>query len=241
MFTGYVSPMQPVTAHTWTLSIELICDLIMLLIFRFFKKKKWPFYIMLCIGIAWRTITIAIGLNNYVVSLCPLAHFDSFALGALLAIKAKENVRKTWFNIVALLIGTLGILSCVFVTSLLAKQSIIDSYKSYSFSSSYLSNVYTGNIYIFISFLSLGIIGLLCKTLNDKTNLMNRLFVKFGDSSYYMYLFHWPFLFLLTKFLKDWYVTLPIVLAFSILSSLVFSKIIYLIKEKKTTKSIRAE
>ena len=58
MFTGYSSPMQPMTAHTWTLSIEIWGGLLLLLALKYFTKNqfKTAMYIMLVLGITYRTI-----------------------------------------------------------------------------------------------------------------------------------------------------------------------------------------
>lgn len=53
MMTGYSSPMQPMTAHTWTLSIEVWTGLVWLLLLRYLTKKQFNYamYGMLLLGI----------------------------------------------------------------------------------------------------------------------------------------------------------------------------------------------
>lgn len=81
MITGYKSAMEPMTSHTWTLSIEGWTGLVWLLLLRYLNPKqfKYSMYGMLIIGILYRSLTIIYGCDEYVVSLCPIAHFDSFA------------------------------------------------------------------------------------------------------------------------------------------------------------------
>lgn len=105
MITGYKSAMQPMTAHTWTLSIEVWGGLIWLLLLKWLSRNcfKNAMYGFLLLGIIYRVATIVCGADVWVVSLCPLAHFDAFACGSLLAIGIREKKADLKVTILGLL------------------------------------------------------------------------------------------------------------------------------------------
>ena len=69
MITGYKSPMQPMTAHTWTLSIEVWVGLILTVLLKVLKKERFKttMYAMLGIGVAYRIIAIVCGENEHAI------------------------------------------------------------------------------------------------------------------------------------------------------------------------------
>lgn len=99
--TGYSSSMQSMTAHTWTLSIEIWLGFLWLVFLKTFSGKNLKRCVLLMglLGIIYRIATILVGYNVYVISLCPLAHMDAFALGTLVAIKTKEFDKEPNFRL----------------------------------------------------------------------------------------------------------------------------------------------
>ena len=234
MFTSYSSPMQPITAHTWTLSIEIILASFLLLLLRFTKKStKLLLFVMIALAIAFRTILSCFGIDPYFISLCPISHFDSFALGALLAIAVKNNNSKTIYNFIFAIVGTIGIVSCILVTSLLKNVSLLDGYLLYSVSRNFLDNWFTSNIYLFIAMLGIGLLGMLIslsKKKEGKNCFVTSVFVYLGNNSYCLYLFHWPILLFFTRFVDNWILVFFVVLGLSILVAFLFSLFLDLIK-----------
>lgn len=236
MITGYSSVIQPITAHTWTLSIEVWSGLIWLLLLHSLTKQyfKFAMYGMFVIGILYRILTIGFGANVWIVSLCPLAHFDAFACGSLLAIDVRENKLNKKIGLLSI-IGITGIVSCIGMIAINNNISFSQGYLLLSTSKNYLNNFFTGNIYIFISLLATGILGLLF--LKDKKSTrdligIEKWFIKLGNYSYILYLFHWPILVVLKKLVSSWKITFPAVLATSIVIAFTFNKM-YVIVQKK--------
>lgn len=228
MFRGYKSPMQPMTAHTWTLSIEIWVGLIMLILLKMLTKERFKsaMYIMLAVGIAYRLIAIICGGNVWIVSLCPIAHIDAFACGALLAIGMREEKVGKQIGLISV-VGIAGIVVCIFVMAKRNGMGFIEGYKLLSSSENYLKNWYTGNIYVFISLLTVGLVGLLC--LHDekviKTNKSVKLFVTLGDYSYALYLFHWPILCVIRHLVKNWAVGFAAAFIVSVIAAVVFNRL----------------
>lgn len=236
MITGYSSPMQPLSAHTWTLSIEVWTGLVWLLLLRYLNQKqfKYSMYGMLLIGILYRTLTIILGCDVYVVSLCPAAHFDAFACGSLLAIVCRSEKLDKNIGLLCLS-GLVGISVCVYVIAVNNGVSLWQGYLLLSSSKNYLNNWFTGNIYLFISLLITGIVGLLYlhdSKREQELGRIVRLFVNIGDNSYVLYLFHWPILMLAMRILKPWHITFPLTFIASFMATHIFNKIYIRIQEK---------
>lgn len=235
MITGYKSPMQPMTAHSWTLSIEVWLGLIMVILLKVLKIEwfRTAMYAMLGIGVAYRIIAIVCGLNALVISLCPIAHIDAFACGALLAIGMREKKVCSKVSLLSV-VGIIGIILCIFLMSNRNEIRLIEGYKLLSSSGNYLNNWFTGNIYLFISLLTVGIVGWLFlhdeKTANR--NKSPKFLVALGNKTYTLYLFHWPILVVIQYFIKNWIVLYIVTLSVSVVSTIVFDKLLSLIMRK---------
>lgn len=151
MITAYQSPMQPMTAHTWTLSIEVWVALILFLVMKYVHKenKKSFMYLFVVIGILYRMIAILAGCNPFVVSLCPLAHFDAFGCGALLAISLHENRLQTKKAFLSGRVEIIGIIICIIVMAQKDHLTFIEGYKNLALSKNYLGDI-SPEIFIFL-------------------------------------------------------------------------------------------
>ena len=147
MITGYKSAMQPMTAHTWTLSIEVWGGLVWLLLLRWLSKEQFKstMFAMLGVGIFYRTVTVLAGADVWVISLCPLAHFDAFACGSLLVISARENKANRKVGILSI-IGIAGIAACIGYIGRSNGINFIEAYELLSSSKNYLNHWFTANI-----------------------------------------------------------------------------------------------
>ena len=236
MITGYQSAMQPMTAHTWTLSIEVWGGLVWLFLLKCLSRNRFKSVMvgLLLLGIIYRVVTIIYGANVWIVSLCPLAHFDAFACGSLLAIGIYEEKVDRKVGILGIL-GLTGIVCCIVWMSRANDIDFVGAYLLLSSSKNYLNNWFTGNIYLFISLLTTGIIGLVYIHDEKKANgvsLITKGFVKLGDYSYVLYLFHWPVLSVLRRLVHHWRVLFPVTFIISIGAAFAFNWLYTRMKEK---------
>ena len=236
MITDYRSAMQPMTAHTWTLSIEVWGGLFWIFLLSVVQKKyfRYVMYGMILLSISYRVFTIAGGADAWIVSLCPIAHFDAFACGSLLAIGARENKLQQRAGILGIT-GIAGIVACIAWISVNNHISFVQAYLFLSSSKNYLNNWFTGNIYIYISLFATGLVGLLCRRDErraEEPKRVEKLFALLGDNSYTLYLFHWPVLVVIRRFVGTWAITLPVTLIVSIAAIVIFNKLYFKIQKK---------
>lgn len=233
MITSYSSSMQVMTAHTWTLSIEIWTGLLWLILLKYLNKKVFirAMYILLFLGVIYRIITILLRLDVYIVSLCPIAHFDAFACGSLLAISVRRGNKNSTKLAVVGAIGVVGILFCILYIQINNNSSFLSAYSLLSSSRNYLNNCITGNIYFFISLLSASIIGMLVYH-KEHNSMIYKSLLHLGNKSYVLYLFHWPILVIVRRFAYRWYVLLPAVFILTIVCSWVYENAVFLLKNK---------
>ncbi len=229
MITGYLSPRQPLTAYTWTLSIEMWCGLIWIFLLRYLSRKKFEtaMYGMLFVGILYRIFTILLKCDVYIISLCPVAHFDAFAIGSLLAIREKRKriTRRIGWLVI---IGAGAIVVCTAVMAEKNGVSLLQGYLLLSSSNHYLNNWYTGNLYLYISVFAAGIVGMIVlhenNTKDYEMGRVRQFLVCLGNNSYMLYLFHWPILVVLKHFIDCWWIQFYVVFIGSIIASFCFEK-----------------
>ena len=63
---------------------------------------------------------------------------------------------------------------------------------------------------------------------------VEKIFVMLGNFSYFLYLFHWPILFVVKKFTKEWVITFPVTFVGSVLMAIIFNKLYLKIKMMTT-------
>lgn len=231
MVADYKSLMQPITAHTWTLSIEVWSGIVWLILLKRLPKKRFRYtmLVMLTVGILYRVLMIVHGASIWIISLCPVAHFDAFALGSFLAIEYNDNRLIKERRILWLLAG-IGVVGIIAVVAMLANKnntSLAKGYKLLSDSVYYLDNWFTGNIYVFISLLTFAVVGLL--VFRDEGRKRESIFIEkallfLGDNSYVMYLFHWPIRTVIRIFIKAWIPQFLLVFISSVIATFIFNK-----------------
>lgn len=189
---------------------------------------------ILVLGISYRTITIILGLNNWIIALCPLAHCDALALGSLLAIKVREGKKISRRTFIYSIVCGVGIFICIIIIAANNQVGFVQAYQLLSSSKNYLDNWFTGNIYFLTPLLSTGIISILLVYDNNKNKngIIKKSLVFLGDNSYCLYLFHWPILLVIKKMSDIWPVTLLAVLCLTIIATVIYVKFYSLIDNK---------
>lgn len=235
MLTGYTSDLVSYTGHTWTLAIEIWMFVIWMIAFKLIRSKNGRMAFCVCMmaaAIVYRVISIeAIG-DNYVTSLFPIAHADAFAAGSLMAIASGRNRKKNIVYSVFIMAGIVFLIGCFIYTARVNNVSVTEGYALYKSSKYYLTNAFTGNVYLAITLISMGLLYFSFKIPDVR---MLKPLVALGNLSYTGYLVHWLVRVVLIHFMSNPWVLFFAVLIVTIISSLVIDKVIGAIRIRMTT------
>ena len=228
MFTEYQSPMAPLTAHTWTLSIDFLLGILwMVCIWRFSashltkKHLKWFSITMIVIAIVWRETGVLLLFDDMLISCCPLTHADAFAIGTLIAVYDREKSKMISFMIGG--IGLIGIFATIKTLADMTQCNYMEAYSLIKNSSLRYDNVITCNLYLYLSLFT----GAIFKVLIDFPLTINprNWFVLMGNVSYELYLFHWPLYVIVRRFITNLYLKTIIVFMLALIGVWIFKKI----------------
>lgn len=208
---------------------------IWIVLFKVISKAKIK---VMCIGailvaVLWRSIAILSGADAYFVSMCPLAHMDAFAIGGLVAFyeksesEIKENVMKYF------VFGFCGVILILVYMSKLFNCSIHTAYCLLKDSENYMSNMLTGNIYLFLEIAAAAILMTALKNRNGKSTVITRLSSYFGGFTYEIYLFHWPVIVILKKIFSNPWINFVLCFAITIIMTIVYRKMRALLTKKQ--------
>lgn len=231
---GYESLFKPLTAHTWTLGIEVWLFLIWVIAFRYIKDNniRIRFNIgMIIIAVLYRTVTTVMIKDAMITSLFPLAHSDAFAAGSLLALYGEKEITKKR-SLYLIIIGTILLIISIAVTASINNVTFTQGYNLYNDSKNYLNNIYTCNIYMYIILLSAGIMSL-CLRISQVQTRIFKLLAWCGDYSYGAYLLHWPIRTVVLRFISGNIMVAFIVAGISIMGSFFLEKLLGKIMIKK--------
>lgn len=82
--TQYISPMQPLTAHTWTISIEIWMGIIWLMLLSKLRSKekiRVACFLFIIGAVMVRSFLIWLEFGELFITLFPLSHADAFGIG----------------------------------------------------------------------------------------------------------------------------------------------------------------
>lgn len=240
--TDYSSPMQTMTAHTWTLSIDVWVGLIWLIMLKKLSKEAFKKSMYLCLvgAIIIRTASILFGYDPLVLTLNPLSHMDAFALGSILAIELMdESVEKSRMPVICGILGIFGLITSVVFLMYANHTDILTAYTLLDAKEYYLTNPVSGNIFLYIALLFYWVVYCLYKKDNSGTDVygegaswLSHLFIYIGDRSYVLYLFHWPVLVVLRYIWNNWLFLLVVGGVISVVVTIIYEKWLEPIAEK---------
>lgn len=221
------SGLSAFTAHTWTLSIEIMLFAIWVILFKTIPRVKIRIMFLGAIlaAVLWRSVTILCGADAYFVSMCPLAHIDAFAMGGLVAFCERSNYQMKEKSKRYLALGLCGMLLILIYISKLFSCSIHMAYVLLKDSENYMSNVFTGNIYLFLEIAAAAILMASLKNKKGKNKLIKKQISYLGGITYEIYLFHWPVIVALKKISSNPWINFMSCFALTLIITIVYRKI----------------
>lgn len=228
MINGYNSDMAVLTAHTWTLSIEVYLFIIWLIAFRCLRSRNQRLrfnFIVAIVAIAWRVVTVIWIADPMITSLCPIAHMDAFALGSLLALYENDGAfpKRKAVQYSFLFAGLAIIVFCISYTALSNSCSLANAYRLYKTSASYLNNPYTCNVYLGFSLITAGLV---LATKGISVSKVFTPFVMIGNVSYSAYLIHYPVNVLLLRVTDNRWIVFVITIVLSVVAALIIEQLL---------------
>ena len=204
------SDLHTLTTHTWSLAIEEQFYLIWPLLIWLTPKKHLLFLCAFLIGFGmlFRIAAIPLNKEGRATWILLFAQLDSLGLGALLAChKAARNTNNLMNQVVkySFKLGLFGMVVTGVAMAFLKHINIYQAYELFETAPGYVNNPFTAQIYFFISLCAVGLIhscyasqGTLLVAI-----LSNKLLAHLGKLSYGLYLYHWPIVFSLHRFIHS--------------------------------------
>jgi len=205
-----LSDLNGLLAHTWTLAIEEQFYLLWPFVIFFIPKDKigWVCLATILLTLLYRLIATVFLNNPLATSVLLLSQTDSLALGALLAFiknsDSKLNLLKTTLRW-SIHIGVLGLVSIIIFLSWHYNLSFFAAYNILRTPNMYLINGFTSQIYLFVALIAWGVIDLIITVPKGSVAkiLSGKFLVHIGLISYGLYIYHWPILVALKRFVPN--------------------------------------
>lgn len=202
--SGYTSELQSMTAHTWTMCVDVALYLFWLMLMKITKKNTALLVkanlVLIVVAVAFRVICICYKVGATTIMLIPLSHVDAFAIGSILATKEEKLSRGK--SILFIVAGIFLIILSIGMTAYTHGLSLIDGYKLYNSSDNYMNNWLTCNVILFLTVFFVGLFGLFRAIDVEKSKTLTVL-ATFGEYTYTAYLFHWPLRVVMIRFFEN--------------------------------------
>ena len=226
LYDGYANA-TPMTGHLWYITLDIYLFVVWIIAMRFIPRSKLFLFFCSCIVLAvlWRTVCVLSGASIMLSYMIPVGVIDSFALGGLIALGYSDSysVRNT-YPYLCLLIGVFGIGLCLLVSAYVNNLTLTDAFLSYSTSKGYSGNIFTVNVFLFVSLVGAGLI-LLCLKAPRMTFLSNKIMVEVGGMTYLLYLVHFPILIITSHILNEWYLIALMTFFMSLITAYIYLKV----------------
>lgn len=187
----------PGVGHFWYLTLDFYLVMIWLFILRFLPRRfiKSAFLLLLCFAVVYRS-ACTIYTNSITMSYTlPWGMIDAFAAGGLLAYISKT--KKTVLPWTVLILGVIGFIACIYITSVRFDVDIINALVYYSTAQGYADSPITVQIHLVMVLLSFFVVWLCVIERKHYNLLSNPRISKWGKHSYELYVFHYPIIWLL--------------------------------------------
>lgn len=149
-----------------------------------------------------------------------------------MAIASDQNRKKNIVYSVVIMVGIVFLIGCFVCTARVNNVPVTEGYALYKSSKYYLTNAFTGNVYLAITLISSGLLYFSFKI--PDVRIVKPL-VALGNVSYTGYLVYWLVRVVLVHFLSNPWVLFFAVLIITIISSLIIDKVIRAIRIRMTT------
>lgn len=223
---GWDTPLSGILGHTWYITLDVYLFLLWILVIKYFPKKclRFASYIGIIIAVSWRVVCNLISDDRTLSYTIPFGQLDSYCIGAFIALHSKESEANKRYIIIDCLVGLLGLIFCMIYAGVTYNLGLLQSYQLFANSSNYTHNPILVNIYLFVGVLSAGLLRL-CLSVKKDSFLCKQWIVTLGNWSYELYLFHYPFIWMVGRHIDNRWLVATISLPLTLISAFLWHKI----------------
>lgn len=188
----------PGCGHFGYLTLDLYLAMIWLLVFKFVsrKKLKFTFVALLVFSVIYRSLCAYYADSITLSYTMPTGMMDAFAAGGMLAFMTVEE-SKTKLPWIALILGLIGLIFCVYTTSERFDTGLLGALIPYRKASGYADSPLTVQIHLVMVLLSFFVVWICVCNRRHYGILSNDYLSKWGGVTYELFIFHFPILWLL--------------------------------------------
>lgn len=232
---GWNTPLSGILGHTWYITLDVYLFMLWVLVLKTVPKVKWTFvsYIGVLFAYVWRICSNIIFEDRTISYTIPFGLMDSYCMGSLLALNIINGKKDKKYSLLDVSIGVLGILLCFAIVGYKKDLSILESYQFFGNAANYTGNPILVNIYFFVGLLSVGLLRI-CLNASSNSLLSKSWIVTLGNWSYELYLFHYPIICCLGRFMENKWLLIVTALLITTLAVYLWHKFI----EKRIVKLI---
>lgn len=219
------SPLSGILAHTWYITLDVYLFILWILVIKYAQENRLRVicYAGIVTAVAWRVMCNLLFDDKAISYTIPIGQLDSYCIGALIALNKTSDFKSKFHATINIGTGLILIIMCVLFVSYTRDLNFIQSYQFFAKSSNYTHNPILVNIYLFSAILFAGILQL-CLQVGKNSILCKSWMVTLGNWSYELYLFHFPFIWILSRFITTPYLMIIIALPLTLLSAYIWHR-----------------
>jgi len=209
--TNFISDLQPLMAHLWTLAIEEQFYLIWPAVI-YFIPLKWlspSCLIFISVALLYRIFNIYWGGCFYCTSILLPSQLDLLAFGGLLACYKSDLIQNSTIKFLIKISWIIGLVGLLFIVLAIGINhgNVLKSYDFLKSPESYQQNIFTGQIFFFLALIAVGLIKLCYENRSffARSILSQPMLIRIGKLSYGLYLYHWPVIIIMNRFINNKY------------------------------------
>jgi len=198
-------------AHLWTLAIEEQFYLIWPAVI-YFIPLKWlspSCLIFISVALLYRIFNIYWGGCFYCTSILLPSQLDLLAFGGLLACYKSDLIQNSTIKFLIKISWIIGLVGLLFIVLAIGINhgNVLKSYDFLKSPESYQQNIFTGQIFFFLALIAVGLIKLCYENRSffARSILSQPMLIRIGKLSYGLYLYHWPVIIIMNRFINNKY------------------------------------
>lgn len=223
---GWETPWSSILGHTWYLTLDVYLFILWILVIKYTPKGRLraACYAGIVVAIVWRLQCNLCFEDRTISYTIPIGQLDAYCIGALIGLgetsRGGGNKRLAFLDIG---IGLSMIIVCIWFVGYTHGLDFIQSYQFFGNAANYTHSPILVNVYLFVAILSAGLLRF-CMQMGNGSLLCKPWMVTLGNWSYELYLFHYPFLWILHRTIPNPWILAIVAFTFTLFSAFLWHK-----------------